>query len=104
MDAWTLELAVPESVSVDVRPGLAGAFAATAQPADRYGFTLSRLRPGAEARGGRNVLVAEADLGDQATWMRPGMGGVAKIDVGDRPVWWIVLHRAIDYVRLNLSL
>jgi hypothetical protein len=33
--------------------------------------------------------------------MRPGMEGSARIVVGKRPVWWIALHRGIDYIRYH---
>jgi hypothetical protein len=31
------------------------------------------------------------------------MDGVAKIDVGRRRVWWVSLHRAINFARLHLG-
>ena len=52
-------------------------------------------------RAGHNVYVAEAYITPDAEWMRPGMEGVARIEVGPRRVWWITLHKCIDYLRLN---
>ena len=41
---------------------------------------------------------------DQASedWWRPGMTGLAQIDVGDRTILWIWTHRLIDTIRLKL--
>ena len=63
-----------------------------------------RIRPQAEIQGQLNVYVAEAEAALPFAWMRPGMEGVAKIEVGRRRVWWVVLHRATDYLRLKLWL
>ncbi len=37
-------------------------------------------------------------------WIRPGMEGVARIDVGRRPIRWIAFHRIVDYLRLRFWL
>jgi hypothetical protein len=84
--------------------GLRGAFASYARPEDVREFRVSRVLAGAEVRDSRNVYVAEAEIGALADWMRPGMDGVAKVRIGRRPVWWIALHRVIDYLRINLWL
>jgi hypothetical protein len=33
-------------------------------------------------------------------WMRPGMSGVAKLDVGERSLLWVVTHRTMDFLRM----
>lgn len=104
LDAWLLELELPEALVAEVAAGQIGEFAGAARPGDVQGFTVSRIAPSAEARGGRNVYVVEARLSQPADWLRPGVEGTARVHVGPRRVWWIVCHRALDALRLNFWL
>ena len=104
LHSWTLELEVPESASANLTSGLGGFFASYAQPAQTGELTVSRVLPEAQIRRGNNVYVAEAEVVTPANWLRPGLEGVAKVHLGRRRVWWIVLHRAVDYLRMNLWL
>ena len=101
---WTLELFVPDSASGDLDTDLSGFFASYARPEESRPFRIERIIPKAQVENGRNVFVAEARIGGRADWIRPGLEGVAKIQVGRRGVWWITLHRAIDYLRMNFLL
>ncbi|MCH7925548.1 MAG: diguanylate cyclase, partial [Planctomycetes bacterium] len=83
---------------------LSGFFASYARPEESRPFRIERIIPKAQVENGRNVFVAEARIGGRADWIRPGLEGVAKIQVGRRGVWWITLHRAIDYLRMNFLL
>ncbi|UCD28254.1 MAG: HlyD family efflux transporter periplasmic adaptor subunit, partial [Planctomycetota bacterium] len=102
LDSWILELQVPDADAEDLACGLSGEFALRARPEISHHFTISRTRLKAEAHKQKNVYIAEADMDLPCTWMRPGMEGTAKILVGRRSVWWVVLHRAIDYLRMAL--
>ncbi|MHC4441608.1 MAG: efflux RND transporter periplasmic adaptor subunit [Planctomycetota bacterium] len=102
LDSWFLELHVPEADAEDLDCGLQGEFALHARPEVLHSFTISRTCLQAEARKQKNVYIAEADINLPYGWMRPGMEGSAKILVARRPVWWVVLHRAIDYLRMAL--
>lgn len=103
-DEWTLELAVPESASGDLAVGLDGSFVSIARPEASSPFHIDHVSADSQIRGGQNVYIAEAALDGAAAWVRPGMEGTARIHVGRRAVWWIVLHRAIDYFRVSLWL
>ena len=99
-----LELLVPERRAVDVSAGSAVRFASHAAPEKPGEAVVQRVSPSSEVREGRAVFVAEAGLGAdalQSEWARAGMEGVGHIEAGDRRVWWIVLNRAIDAVRLR---
>jgi GAF domain-containing protein len=41
---------------------------------------------------------------ESAEWLRPGMEGIAKLEVGSKPVYWILTHRIADKLRLWLWL
>ncbi|MEM7576546.1 MAG: HlyD family efflux transporter periplasmic adaptor subunit [Planctomycetota bacterium] len=100
-DGMRLEMAVPDHASSSIGTGLAGRFALDARPDAGSDLRIARIRPAAEVREGKNVFIAEADVSDAPDWVRPGMQGVAKIEAGERPVWWITLHRAVDWFRLK---
>jgi biotin carboxyl carrier protein len=40
------------------------------------------------------------DVWQRANWMRPGMEGLARLDMGKRKIWWVATHRIADMVRL----
>ncbi|MBU0639837.1 MAG: HlyD family efflux transporter periplasmic adaptor subunit [Planctomycetes bacterium] len=103
-EGWALELTVPEATAADVRAGQRGRFAGHARPEATQTFALTRMWPSAEVRDARNVYVVEAAFDSIGDWLRPGMEGVAEIQIGRRRVWWIALHRALDYLRVNFWL
>lgn len=104
LDEWSIEINVPEYASVDVGLNLGGTFAPLAEPEHRHPFTVERVIPRADVREGKNVFVAEARFRPTAGTLKPGMEGVASIEIAQRRVWWVALHRIIDYVRLKLWL
>lgn len=99
-----LELEVPNASAGDLRADLAGSFVMNARPGLATPYTIKRVLTQSQMRGERNVFVAQADVTGAYDWLRPGMEGIARIDMGRRPVWWILSHRAIDALRLNFWL
>jgi len=84
-----------------VRAGQRGQLALAAAPEQRLTFTVQRVTPVAVAKEGRNAFEIEAQLDTpNASDLRPGLLGVAKIDVGGRSVWTIAARPVIDALRL----
>lgn len=104
MDTWLLELTVPERTVSELNAGMSGSFASFASPGELHEFGIRAVRPAAEVRDGRTVYSAEASLLGSAEKLRPGMEGVARVRMGKRPIWWIALHRTVDYLRMKLWL
>ena len=51
-------------------------------------------------REGRNVYLARGRVEQgMAAWWRPGMGGTARIDAGQRPLIWVMTHRTVRFLR-----
>ncbi len=100
--SWALELQVPEVEAEELIGGLSGTFALKARPEYTQTFSITRVHLKAQAQGRKNIYLAEGNTQAGPPWMRPGMEGLAKISIGRRPVWWITLHRAIDYCRMAL--
>jgi len=101
---WKLELEVPESQITFLQKGLTGRFASHARPEETHEFAISRIRPSAEERDKAIVYVVEAAVDFELDWILAGMEGVARIESGNKPAWWVVFHGALDRMRLNFWL
>ena len=53
-------------------------------------------------RQGANRFRVEAALNELPATLRPGMNGVAKIEIDERPVGWIWTRTFVDWVRYQL--
>ncbi|MEE9296906.1 MAG: HlyD family efflux transporter periplasmic adaptor subunit [Phycisphaerae bacterium] len=115
LSSCILQLQIPQRDVDDVAQNMSGEFAVHARPEQAQPMHIIRVKPSAEVTGQKTVYVAEAvmDLNREdpslaltalREWMRPGMEGVAKVQVGRRPVWWVAFHRMIDYLRMNVWL
>lgn len=96
-----IELHVPDALANDMRTGLSGRFASNAMPGNSQPCKVISVRPASEPIKGKNVFVAEASIEETSSQLRFGMEGVAKIDAGQRPIWWVTLHQAINWLRLK---
>jgi len=101
---WQLEMAVPEHLSLGLSPGLTGKFATNAQPELLHNLQVSRVSPHAELRQGKNVYLTEAPIDADLPWIKSGMEGMAKINLGRKRVCWVALHNVIDYFRMKFWL
>lgn len=97
------EVAMPERDVHEIRAAQSGVIAFASQPQFTFPISVERVEPVAEAREKGNVFVVRADFaGAPQPWWRPGMTGVSKVSVGSRNLLWIVAHRTVDFLRLNL--
>lgn len=101
---WRLDLQVAQSLIGEVKTGLMGHFITHARPDSSSPFCLERVPPAALAHEGRTIFVAEARIEKSESWLRPGMEGIAKINISRRPLWWQLFHRPVDYLRMKLWL
>jgi hypothetical protein len=99
---WLIELEIPEQAASNIAGSLPGRFAANAKPEISHALTILRMDPMARFYNGHNIFIAEAAVDMDPGWVKAGMKGIAKVEVERRPVWWVVFHRLVDYVRLNL--
>ena len=96
------EFAIDESDVHLVAPGQTASVALIANPNGNWTMEIKRLIPSAAAKDGANMFPARAEpTGGYPDWWRPGMSGVAKIEVGWRSLFWIATHRLFDYIRLT---
>lgn len=95
-----LELEIDQSVVHEVQVGTRGEFALVGRPGERLPIQISHLDPAAVSKEGKTVYLARALLlsAEPADW-RPGMGGNAKLDAGERALIWVMTHRSVRFLR-----
>ena len=95
-------LQVDEADSAHLKPGLTGAVTFAALPEQRFALVVERVSPVARADAGHNRFEAEARLlAAPPELMRPGMQGLAQLQAGARPLYWLLGHRVWDWLRLQ---
>lgn len=101
LDGYRIILEVDQSDIAEPHPGQRGRLALTALPGQKLPLTVTRITPVSIAEDGRNYFRVEAHLDQPVEGLRPGMEGVAKIEVGERRLAWIWTHGLTDWLRLR---
>jgi biotin carboxyl carrier protein len=115
LESLRAELKVSEDQIADVLSAMAmrdrvgGEMATAADPGRRIDFVIERVVPLAEVVEQKNVFKVRAtmegvDLAADFARMRPGLEGVAKIDIERRHYAWIWTRRLVNWVRMKLWL
>lgn len=104
IDAMYLTVKIHERDIGEFREHEKGRLSLLSRPNETFAITVNQIIPMAEVdQKDGNIFVIKADINDvPQAWWRPGMSGVARIDVGRRKVIWIVSHRLIDFIRMQL--
>ncbi|MDX2480108.1 MAG: HlyD family efflux transporter periplasmic adaptor subunit [Desulfuromusa sp.] len=69
-------------------------------PDNSINITIDRLTPVSASEEGRNYFRVEAIMESHSDLMRPGMEGIAKIEIGREKLLWIWTRRLVDWLRL----
>ncbi len=83
-----------------VRAGQPGEITLSARAHESYPVRVTRITPVSVAREGRNFFEVEATLAQGTPDMRPGLEGVAKLEAQRRSLYWVLGHRAVEWVRM----
>lgn len=103
LDRLYVECKVNERDIHEIKLGAPVAIAFASQPKDTFRAKVTLIEPVATAQDQENVFVVRCTVeGAPADWWRPGMTGVSKLEVGRRTFFWILFHRTIDFLRLQL--
>ncbi len=104
IDAMYLTVKIHERDIGEFRVHDKGRLTLLGRPGDTFPITVNQIIPMAEIdQKDGNIFVLKADINYAPQgWWRPGMSGVAKIDVGKRRVAWVISHRLIDFIRMQL--
>lgn len=98
---WMLEIEIPDDIANYISPDQEGVFSAAASPSDKLAFKVQYVDGAAISMDDRNVFMAHAPMKSRPEWMMTGMEGTARIETVSRPVWWVAMHRAVDWARMN---
>jgi multidrug efflux pump subunit AcrA (membrane-fusion protein) len=102
LDSYRVVLEVDERDIAAVGEGQDGLLALTGSPGEPLSFSVEKITPVATAREGRNFFRVEGRLLDAGDALRPGMEGVAKIEVEKRSLLWIYTHKLVHWWRVWL--
>lgn len=102
LDSYRVTLEVEERDLNEVQVGQLGNLVLTSLPEERFGFAVTQITPRLEAAEGRNFALVEARLTEVSDQIRPGMRGIAKIDIEERRLIDIWSRPIIDWFRLAL--
>ncbi|MFO1003143.1 MAG: HlyD family secretion protein [Planctomycetaceae bacterium] len=93
LDAMVVELCVPEEDIRHVLIGMTVDLQLEAAPEESITAVIRSLHPRAEIRDGRNVFIAEADIPNHDSLLRPGMRGSAHVNTRRHPLGWNLFHK-----------
>ncbi len=99
---YRVVLRVDESDVGDLREGARGRLILAAAPGEKLALSVRRITPVATAERDGNYFRVEATLDTAPGYLRPGMEGVAKLDIGRRPLIWIWTRPLVNWLRLKL--
>ena len=101
LDSYRVVLDVDETQIGDIAVGQKGSLVASSLPGETFDLSITKITPVSKAHDGHNTFRVEGQLEGAALALRPGMHGVAKIDIEQRRLVWIWTRAFLDWVRLN---
>ncbi len=102
LERYRLIMRVPERRIDDVAVGQRGRLLLSALPREPFPLEVTRITPVTVAENGSAFFRVEARLARASTRLRPGMEGVAKIDVDRRLLASIWGRDLLEWLRLRL--
>lgn len=100
-EMFFVEIKIAEQDIHELAVGQPGEIAFVSRPHLKFPLTIDQLDPVAVPEESGNVFLARGKNLQQAEpWWRPGMSGIAKVDVGRRSILWIATHRTIDFFQM----
>ena len=102
LNSYRVVLEVDEGEVSAIQEKQKGTLLLTSIPGEEFAFTVTRLTPIAASKDGRSFFRVEGLLARNSERLRPGMEGVAKVEVGQRKLFWIATHKLADWLRLSV--
>jgi multidrug resistance efflux pump len=100
LEGYRVVLEVDEHEVAGLNVGMTGHMVIAALPKTHLPISIHNIVPVAVSGEGRNFFRVEASLDEPHSALRPGMQGVAKVEIGQRNMLWIWTHGVIDRLRL----
>jgi multidrug efflux pump subunit AcrA (membrane-fusion protein) len=105
LDSTYIELEIDQTDIHEAAPGRRGELALVGRPDLKVALVIERIEPMSTMKDGRNYFLARARIdGPVQSWWRPGMGGTAKVEAGERSLLWVLTHRTLRFLQRTLWL
>lgn len=101
LNDYRVILEVDERDIADLRVGQSGVMVLTGRSEIEAPFNVTHITPVSESKEGRTYFRVEAKLEQNMDFLRPGMKGIGKIEIGERKLIWIWTRYLIDWMRLT---
>jgi hypothetical protein len=100
-DALYVEAEVSERDVHEILDKRIGEIAFVSQPKLKFPVTIKRIEPAAVTKPTGNIYLVRLEFtAPPEKWWRPGMSGLAKLEVGKRTPIWVASHRTVDFLRM----
>ena len=98
-----VEMRFPENSVSHMAAKQQGEFIISSRPSEAFACQIRRIDPASEVVEGENIFKGRATPADTSATeqLKPGMRGLASINTGPQPVWWVWMHGTINWVRLQ---
>jgi len=100
LDSYRVVIEVDEHDVADIDVGKPGELVMAALPRTPFSLSVHRVVPMAVSGEGRNFFRVDANLDQPSDLLRPGMKGVAKVQIEQRKLLWIWTHDLVERLRL----
>ena len=101
MNEYYVQLDVDEDDIHEIKKDLSGEIAFLSRPDIKFPIKINQISYTAQVKEKKNIFEVRAVINEKnQLWWRPGMSGIGKIDIEQRPIIWILSHRTIDFFRL----
>jgi len=100
LESYQVVLEVDEFDMASMQAGKSGQLIIAALPGSTFAVSVKKVIPVTISGEGRNYFRVEATLDEPTELLRPGMEGIAKVDMGQRRLFWIWTHTIVDRLRL----
>jgi len=103
-DLLKVEMSVPERDIEQVKVGQKTWIATNSLPGDSYEAVVERVIPmsNPDPKAADNTFKVYCTVKQTAATWRPGMAGEGRIEIQEKPLYWILSHRLVDFVKLKL--
>ncbi len=102
LENYRVRIQVNEQNIAWIKVGQKGHMVLNSLPELTFPITVSKITPVSTVIEGSSFFLVEATVQEVSERLRPGMEGVSKIEIGQRSLFWILMHDLIDWIRLKL--
>lgn len=98
------KLKVQEEYIDEIKVGQIAELNLLSRPHEYFNVKIDKIIPMANVddENGNVFTIKVVFLDEVKPWMRPGMSGIAKIKIEQRPVYWILTHKISDFLHMHV--